>query len=419
MELTPIRLPVGVRDFLPRAAARRRAIAEGLLGELERWGYERIITPAFEYLDVLARGLGADARAAALRFVEPATGEVVALRPDITPQVARLAATRFTDVDGPLRLCYEGEVLRLSAGARGQRELVQAGVELIGAAAPAGDAEVMALAAAASAAVVDLPLTLDVGHVALVHAALAGLPDERRGELRALVARKDSGGVAHAVRRLGPPRPLLEALPSLYGDPQTVLARARALPLDETCRAALEQVTQVLDLLGGLGVTARITLDLGEVRGFEYYTGLRFAGYVEGSGDAVVRGGRYDDLVGRYGREARATGFAFDVDLVAQADAARGHTLPPSTLVLVSGGERALSVARSLRAAGLRAAVDLRASSPSGDAGTLSYARAAGAFLALVVDGDPRTISPSGSTALGAELLDRGPELAAELRSRR
>src|SRR5436190_14861537 len=105
---SPIRLPVGVRDFLPPAAARRRAIAEALLEEIERWGYDRIITPAFEYLDVLARGLGDGGRAAAIRFVEPATGEVVALRPDITPQVARIAATRLGESRGPIRLAYEG-----------------------------------------------------------------------------------------------------------------------------------------------------------------------------------------------------------------------------------------------------------------------------------------------------------------------
>ena len=95
MSAPPVRLPAGVRDFLPRAAARRRAIAERLLARFERWGYQRIITPVYECADVLERGLGADARAAAIRFVEPGTGEVVALRPDITAQVARLVATRL------------------------------------------------------------------------------------------------------------------------------------------------------------------------------------------------------------------------------------------------------------------------------------------------------------------------------------
>ncbi|MBA3391950.1 MAG: ATP phosphoribosyltransferase regulatory subunit, partial [Deltaproteobacteria bacterium] len=117
-----IRLPSGVRDFLPRAAARRRTLAERVIAVFEAWGYARLITPVFECADVLELGMGQGARAAAIRFVEPGTGEVVALRPDITPQVARIVATRLADVAGPIRLCYEGAVTRL-AGEAGQREI--------------------------------------------------------------------------------------------------------------------------------------------------------------------------------------------------------------------------------------------------------------------------------------------------------
>jgi ATP phosphoribosyltransferase regulatory subunit len=147
-------LPSGVRDLLPRAAARRRAVAERVMAVFDAWGYARIVTPVFECADVLERGLGHDARAAAIRFVEPGTGEVVALRPDITPQVARLVATRMAETEGPIRLCYEGAVTRLSgrlsgglsgglSGELGQCELLQAGIELVDAPEPDGDAEVL------------------------------------------------------------------------------------------------------------------------------------------------------------------------------------------------------------------------------------------------------------------------------------
>src|SRR6476661_6373621 len=108
----------------------RADLSRQLAGVFEAWGYRRVITPVFEVADVLERGLGHDARAAAIRFVEPGTGEVVALRPDITPQIARLVATRMADVPGPIRLCYEGAVMRL-AGEAGQREILQAGIELV------------------------------------------------------------------------------------------------------------------------------------------------------------------------------------------------------------------------------------------------------------------------------------------------
>src|SRR5262245_51560690 len=192
---SPVRLPQGVRDFLPRAAARRRAIAERLLAAFEAWGYARIVTPLFECADVLERGLGADARAAAIRFVEPQTGEVVALRPDITPQVARLVATRLAEVGGAVRLCYEGAVARLATGARGQREILQAGVELYGSGSPEGDAEVVSVAAAALATAGLPDVRLEVGHVALARHALAAIEsEEQRTAVTLSLLRKDRAG---------------------------------------------------------------------------------------------------------------------------------------------------------------------------------------------------------------------------------
>jgi ATP phosphoribosyltransferase regulatory subunit len=392
----PIRLPAGVRDFLPRATARRRAIAERLLDQFERHGYQRIITPIFEHADVLERGLGEGARAAALRFVEPSSGEVVALRPDITPQVARIAATRLHDVDGPIRLCYEGAVTRMAAGPRGQREILQAGVELIDAGSPEGDAEAIAVAAAALATTGIAEIRLDIGHVELARHALAAVPEPaHRAELRSLLALKDRPGVAEAARsgRLpGKVRALLEALPTLFGAPQTVLKRARALALPAASKRALDTLEQVLAMTSDVlehEIHASITIDLGEVRGFEYYTGLRFAGYARGAGDAVLRGGRYDELVGRYGRSARATGFAVDVEAIAQAQWAGGIEAPAGPdSVLVAGNKArqrdAARVAASLRALGHRAAVDL--GKPRARGALVAYAGGVGFTRVLLLD---------------------------------
>src|SRR5438105_6284413 len=143
-------LPSGVRDLLPPETIARRAIARAFLGRAELFGYEPIVPPAFEYAETIERGLGTLDPREIVRFVEPETGEVVALRPDVTPQIARLVATRMADVPAPIRLCYEGAVYRLGrlAGEPGQREIVQAGIELVDAPAPGGDAEVLAVAAA-------------------------------------------------------------------------------------------------------------------------------------------------------------------------------------------------------------------------------------------------------------------------------
>jgi ATP phosphoribosyltransferase regulatory subunit len=430
--LTPptarIRLPAGVRDFLPPAAARRRALSERLLGEFERWGFERIITPLFECADVLERGLGADARAAAIRFVEPVTGEVVALRPDITPQVARLVATRMTAAGGPIRLCYEGAVARMATGARAQREILQAGVELYGVPAPDGDAEAIGVAAAALAAVQVPEARLDVGHVALVRHALESVGEEaQRAELALALRKKDRAGVAHAASGLGRPlRALIAALPTLYGEPRDVLARARELRLPGGLRRALALVDEVLDATAAPAEAALgkggITLDLGEVRGFDYYTGIRLAGYVAGAGDAVLRGGRYDQLAARYGHPARAIGFTVDIEAMAEAQSAAGVPLPPrpdGVLVAAVRDRRreAGQLAAALRALGHRAAVDM--SGPRARRALVEYARRSGFSRVLELSrqgafwlGEGGAASAISAAALRRALASRDGALA-------
>ncbi|MBV8758741.1 MAG: ATP phosphoribosyltransferase regulatory subunit, partial [Deltaproteobacteria bacterium] len=310
--MTTIRLPSGVRDFLPRAAARRRALADRAQAVFEAWGYQRVITPYFEVSDVLERGLGASSRAAAVRFVEPGTGQIVALRPDITPQIARIVATRMADVPPPLRLCYEGAVTRL-AGEAGQREILQAGIELVGAPDRDADAEVVAVAWAAVRAL-DLPeLRIDLGHVApaahvLAHAAMP----ER---LAPAIARKDRASVRAATED-----PLAQALVHLWGSADDVLARARALPWPAAILRSLDELADVIDgFRSKVGERVDVTIDLGDLRGFDYYTGMKLAVYAGGAPDAIARGGRYDELLGKYGREMHAVGFAIDLEAIAQA----------------------------------------------------------------------------------------------------
>jgi ATP phosphoribosyltransferase regulatory subunit len=396
-----IRLPAGVRDFLPRAAARRRAIAERLLDTFEAWGYQRLITPVFECADVLERGLGADARAAAIRFVEPGSGEVVALRPDITPQVARIVATRLRDVDGPIRLCYEGAVNRLprpGTGPLAQREILQAGIELIDAGSPDGDAEALAVAAAALATTGLAHVRLDVGHVAPARWVLGQAPDAgAKAKLAAALARKDRAAVARAADSL-PKAARVAAieLPRLWGPAREVLDRARDMSWPAEVERALVELGDVLAAAGPLvepSLHDEVTIDLGEVRGFEYYTGLRFAGWADGAADAIVRGGRYDELVGRYGRAARATGFAVDIEAIATAQRATGASPPAaatSVLVHGEGRQRAFAhrLATALRTRGLRAAVDIHV--PAGARDLATYAQGVGFDVIVELGRAPR-----------------------------
>jgi ATP phosphoribosyltransferase regulatory subunit len=335
-------------------------LAAAATAELERWGYRGIITPLYEYDEVLQRGMGQAVHA--MRFVEPATGEVVALRPDLTPQVARLVATRMHDEPGPLRLYYQGSVVRLDVA---RREIFQVGVELVDAPQPGGDLEVVTLAEAALDAVGVRERVVDLGHAAVVRAALHDLvlDDEAATALHEALARKDGatvGKLAHATQLSDARKRLLAALPTLYGGLE-VLDRARALVDDTEAHAALDELAGLCRRLGELGPSSRLAIDLGEVRGFDYYTGTRFAIFADGVGGAIVSGGRYDRLIERYGRPARAVGFALDVDLVADLLKARGVPAPRQSGGVLVGGDAvaAVKLAATLRARGERAVLEL------------------------------------------------------------
>lgn len=366
VEASSLRLPAGIRDFAPGAAAARRQVAETLIGVFERWGFAQVITPAFEYEAVLARGLGSDGRASALRFVEPSSGQVLALRPDITPQIARLMATRFREETGPIRMCYEGPVFRYDAAARAQKELIQAGVELAGVEGADGDVEVIAVALDALTAVGLNEVTVDLAHPGLARAVIEAvrLPEPLVAVFHQRLAKRDRAGVAELLQQATGPKPMVafaRLLPTLAGPPSVLEAAAAKAPGAEV-RKALADLREVADRLSERGLAAgRVHVDLGEVRGFDYYTGVRFQGFVHGAADAIVAGGRYDALMGRYGRPRPAVGFAIDVEqTVGALEAAQGGAFPEpgrgGTLVVGEAGA-AESRARALRLGGQRAAV--------------------------------------------------------------
>ena len=334
----------------------------------ESWGYARIITPAFECADVLELGLGADGRASAVRFVEPGSGEVVALRPDFTPQVARIAATRLSTADGPARFCYDGAVTRLGAHS-GPKEILQVGIELIDVASPDGDAEALALAAASLTAP-GLELShgdaaLDLRHVAPVRFVLRSVNDAAvAAQLSRALAKKDRASVAAIAAKQSPAlQPLIAGLVELYGPAAVVLRRARALPWPREIMAAFDELDAIIAATraltassSGAAIVDALTIDLVESGGFEYYTGLHFAGYVVGAPAAVLRGGRYDELIGRYGRNARATGFAIDVEALAHAN--RAQPTQTRTIALYDvDRQRGARIATAMRAAGVRVAI--------------------------------------------------------------
>jgi ATP phosphoribosyltransferase regulatory subunit len=295
-----------VVDHPPRTARALRAHQDALAYVFDLFGYQLVVTPMLELLETLEAGLGESARRSAFRLVDPATGEVSVLRPDFTAQVARMVTARMGSIPRPLRLAYEGVIAR-AADPLGRglsaRELFQSGIELIGSAGPEADLEVLSLGAECFRAM-GRRVTIDLGHSAIVEAMVKG------GDLLEIggaLAAKDSA----RVRALAPE---LEVLLDLYGD-RRVLDRAR-----EELRRGPPRVHQALDELERLAESLQqahpevsLTFDLGERRSLDYYTGVFFAGYVEGASDAVMSGGRYDRLLSRFGRDEPAVGLAVDV----------------------------------------------------------------------------------------------------------
>lgn len=327
-------LPRGARDLLPPACRRRRAVTGTLLSTFEAWGYEPVATPALEYYEVLARGLSEADRRGCVRFIAAGSGELVTLRADVTPQIARMIAHRWggelpTDVTH--RFCYGAEVLRQPTTAREHTEVHQVGVELVGDDDPAADAELVALADASLRGVGLAAFRLDLAHTHVARSLLAALalPPDAAERAHALLARKDRDGLARMLEPHDRP-PVLQravvALCELFGAPARVLPRAEQALRGTGVDAALAELRAVLEHLAAMDhdVLSRVTVDLGEARGFDYYSGIRVRGWAAGVPEPLVRGGRYDGLLRRYGVPRPATGFAVDLDAVEAALAAAG-----------------------------------------------------------------------------------------------
>jgi ATP phosphoribosyltransferase regulatory subunit len=327
-------LPAGMRDLLPEEARSRRAIARRLLERFALHGYAVVTPPVFEFADVLERGLGTLDPGDVLRFIEPESGEVAALRPDMTPQIARMIATRLRDRPPPFRLAYEGSVLRRRSGrARKSRQMAQVGVELAGLADLDGDLEVLEVVAAALRESGLVRFTIDLGNSEIVR-SLVG--ESAPPALMAAIARKDESEVREEARAAGLPGGAIERLVRLHGK-RAAIDEARRAVQGTAAVAAVDRLARLYDGAAARGLEEHLSADLAEVRGFAYYTGMIFQVYAPGPGEAIGAGGRYDELLARFGAPMPAVGFALDLDNVAWALRAAGGEAPLGERVVVVG----------------------------------------------------------------------------------
>jgi ATP phosphoribosyltransferase regulatory subunit len=304
-------IPSGTRDVLPEETREVRAITDTLRAVFERHGYGEVYTPALEYESVLSRADMADARPAYRVFDE--SGAVLALRSDMTVPIARVVATRYAASVPPLRFCYFAHCYRGVRPQRGQpRELLQAGIELIGSSAPDGTAEALTVLCHALDAVGLRDYRIGVGDASLFPALMASLnvPQELRAAMVEALARRDFVALEHLLTETGLPRHdagLLLELPQRRGGPEVL---SDAPPPAVHAATGMRRVHELLSE----PVAQRIIFDLGLVRKIGYYTGAVFEVYDPALGAPIGGGGRYDDLLGRFGRKLPAVGFALGVE---------------------------------------------------------------------------------------------------------
>jgi ATP phosphoribosyltransferase regulatory subunit len=308
-------IPPGALDHTGEAVRRRRGLQRAAMGVLERAGYEELIPPTFEYEDTFLRAGGPAVAERLVRFPDR-DGRILALRYDFTSSLARVAATTYSAAGGPLRLCYSGVVHRQEPERGGRpREMLQVGAELLGQNDLAADIEVVRLTVTLLQAAGLSEFQVNLGHVGVLAAGLAALDEPLRTDVRRWIDRKDRGSLSRTLAGRSGDVVALTTLPFVIGRREALEDAASRAP--HTSQAGLRHLL-ALDSALSPAERAHLVYDLGEVRGLDYYTGIHFELYTAGAGRAVGAGGRYDDLMGRFGRPMPAVGMSLDIDAIAE-----------------------------------------------------------------------------------------------------
>jgi ATP phosphoribosyltransferase regulatory subunit len=308
-------IPPGALDLTGEAARRRRMLQRATMDTLERADYEELIPPTFEYEDTFLRAGGPGVAERLVRFPDR-DGRILALRYDFTASVARVAATTFSAASRTLRLCYSGKVFRQEPERGGRpREMLQVGAELLGQGDLAADIEIVRLTLTLLAAAGVRDFQINLGHVGVLAAGLEAIEEPLRADVRRWIDRKDRGSLRAALASLSGDACTLLTLPFVIGRRDALEDAARKAP-----QASLSGLEHLLSLDSALTSEERAHLvyDLGEVRGLDYYTGIHFEIYIGGAGRAAGAGGRYDDLMRRFGRPMPAVGVSLDLDTIAE-----------------------------------------------------------------------------------------------------
>lgn len=358
--------PEGVRDIYNEECERKLILQKQLLAKLKSYGYRDIETPTFEFFDVFGKEVGTVPSRDLYKFFDR-EGNTLVLRPDITPSIARAASKYYDRESMPVRLCYMGNTFINNSSYQGRlKETTQIGAEFIGDNRVSADAEILALVIDSLLGAGLTEFQVSLGHVDFFQCLCqeAGFDEEMEVRLKELISNKNNFGVEELLKEQQIPEDLKElfgSLPQMFGN-AGILARAASMTKNEKALGAVNRLQEISGILKSYGFEKYVSFDLGMLSKYMYYTGIIFRGYTFGTGEAIVKGGRYDQLLGHFGKDAPSVGFVVVTDALLNALARQKISLPrePRPLLLLYEPEdrtAAIQKAQELRGQGVRLAL--------------------------------------------------------------
>ncbi|WP_159438263.1 ATP phosphoribosyltransferase regulatory subunit [Massiliimalia massiliensis] len=343
MEKNKLVTPEGTKDYLFEEAVLRKKIETKLRDAFELRGYHEVVTPGLEFMDVFTTIENSIPVEQMYKLVDP-KGRLMVLRPDSTMPIARLCATRLKQEYVPLRLYYNQAVFSVNQSLRGRSdEIMQTGIELIGVSNKKADIEVLVTAMKALQNLGIDRFRMEIGHIGIFNSLISGLkvsPEEKES-IRFLIQSKNYPALQDVLNGLpySEEVAVLKILPRLFGG-QEVFEKVESMVKDPSILELLQYLKELYQSLAMLGLKEKITVDLGIVNRTDYYTGIVFKGYVEGYGEEILSGGRYDSLLQEFGKDWGAVGFGVNVDSAVNALlSAKDHKLRPISVLVYSEPE--------------------------------------------------------------------------------
>ncbi len=391
-------IPEGLNDLLPDEVLKRRFLENKIAQVFKEWSYREIITPTFEFYEILEKGAGSIMKKEMIKFFDR-EGNIIALRPEMTTPIARVISTKLKGEPKPLRFYYISNVFRYDDLKTGNRkEFNQAGVELIGVNGKEADAEVIALAVECLKNSGLKKFFIDIGHINFFNGIMESIKikEERKQEIKEVILNKDFVLLEKILSFediKDKEKEFILKMPTLRGRGE-VVEEAEKMVSNRLSVSALKEIKEIYDLLRNYGLEEYVLIDLGIIRDFDYYTGIIFEGYTDYLGFPVCGGGRYDNLCSKFGENLPSTGFAIGIERLAtilEKEDANSLKLerPDKYLVYYQNNktyfEKALAVAENLRKKEL--IVELEIGKREYEK-VLNYARSRGIKYILIIDDD-------------------------------